>query len=126
MTSPANVPKPTASELEMLRLLWQLGPATARQVHEAAVDGRPDMAYANVLRLLQMMHTKGLLLRDESQRAHVYAPAQPQDTWQTSLIKDLINKAFAGSGKDLILAALRGHVSERERAEIQSILDREK
>jgi predicted transcriptional regulator len=126
MTSPAQVPKPTASELDMLRLLWQLGPATARQVHEAAVAARPDMAYANVLRLLQMMHTKGLLVRDESQRAHVYAPAQPQDTWQTSLIKDLINKAFAGSGKDLILAALRGHVSEHERAEIQSILDREK
>ena len=127
MTSPANVPKPTASELEMLRLLWQLGPATARQVHEAAVAARPEMAYANVLRLLQMMHTKGLLLRDVRQRAHVYSPAQPQDTWQTSLIKDLINKAFAGSGKDLILAALRGgHVSERERAEIQAILDREK
>ena len=126
MTSPAPIPKPTASELEMLRLLWQLGPATARQVHDAALATRPEMAYANVLRLLQMMHTKGLLLRDESQRAHVYAPAQPQDTWQTSLIKDLINKAFAGSGKDLILAALRGHVSERERAEIQSILDREK
>jgi predicted transcriptional regulator len=126
MTSPAKVPKPTTSELEMLRLLWELGPATARQVHEVAVATRPDMAYANVLRLLQMMHTKGLLTRDESQRAHVYAPAQPQDTWQTSLIKDLINKAFAGSGKDLILAALRGHVSERERAEIQAILDREK
>ena len=126
MTSPAKVPKPTPSELEMLRLLWELGPATARQVHQAAVATRPEMAYATVLRLLQMMHIKGLLVRDESQRAHVYAPAQPQDTWQTSLIKDLINKAFAGSGKDLILAALRGHVSERERAEIQSILDREK
>jgi predicted transcriptional regulator len=122
----APLPKPTASELEMLRLLWQLGPATARQVHEAAVAARPGMGYANVLRLLQMMHTKGLLVRDESQRAHVYAPAQPQDTWQTSLVRDLIHKAFAGSGKDLILAALRGHVSPRERAEIQSILDREK
>ncbi|MGZ8290756.1 MAG: BlaI/MecI/CopY family transcriptional regulator [Telluria sp.] len=126
MTSPAPVPKPTASELEMLRLLWQLGPATARQVHETAVGTRPDMAYANVLRLLQVMHAKGLLSRDESQKAHVYAPAQPQDTWQTSLIKELIHKAFAGSGKDLILAALRGHVSERERAEIQAILDKEK
>lgn len=126
MTSPAPVPKPTASELEMLRLLWQLGPASARQVHEAALATRPEMGYANVLRQLQMMHTKGLLLRDESRRAHVYSPAQPHDTWQTSLIKDLINKAFAGSGKDLILAALRGHVSERERAEIQSILEREK
>lgn len=126
MTSPAPVAKPTASELEMLRLLWQLGPATARQVHESAVVTRPDMAYATVLRLLQVMHAKGLLTRDESQKAHVYAPAQPQDTWQTSLIKELIHKAFAGSGKDLILAALRGHVSERERAEIQAILDKEK
>lgn len=126
MTSPTPVPKPTASELEMLRLLWELGPATARQVHESAVGTRPDMAYANVLRLLQVMHGKGLLRRDESQKAHVYAPAQPQDTWQTSLIKELIHKAFAGSGKALILAALRGHVSDRERAEIQAILDQEK
>jgi predicted transcriptional regulator len=126
MTKQAAVSKPTASELEMLRLLWQLGPATARQVHDAAVEARPDMAYATVLRLLQLMHTKGLLTRDESQRAHVYAPAQPQDTWQTSLVKELIHKAFAGSGKELVLAALRGHVSAKERAEIQSILDQEK
>lgn len=126
MTKQAAVTKPTASELEMLRLLWQLGPATARQVHDAAVEARPDMAYATVLRLLQLMHTKGLLTRDESQRAHVYAPAQPQDTWQTSLVKELIHKAFAGSGKELVLAALRGHVSAKERAEIQSILDQEK
>jgi predicted transcriptional regulator len=126
MTKQAAVTKPTASELEMLRLLWQLGPATARQVHAAAVEARPDMAYATVLRLLQLMHTKGLLTRDESQRAHVYAPAQPQDTWQTSLVKELIHKAFAGSGKELVLAALRGHVSAKERAEIQSILDQEK
>ncbi len=123
MTTPA--PKPTAAELDLLRLLWQLGPATAKQVHQAAVESRPDMAYANVLRLLQVMHTKGLLTRDESQRAHVYAPAQPQDSLQTSLIKELIHKAFSGSGKELILAALRGHVTAKERAEIQSILDKE-
>ncbi len=118
-------PKPTAAELEMLRILWQLGPATAKQVHQAAVDDRPDMAYATVLRLLQLMHTKGLLLRDESQRAHVYTPAQAQDSLQTNLIKDLIHKAFSGSGKDLILAALRGHVTQAERAEIQAILDQD-
>jgi predicted transcriptional regulator len=118
-------PKPTASELEMLRLLWQRGPATAKQVHQGAVASRPDMAYATVLRLLQVMHTK-LLTRDESARAHVYAPAQAQDSLQTSLIKDLIHKAFSGSGKELVLAALRGHVSRKEREEIQAILDREK
>lgn len=126
MPEPTALPKPTAAELEMLRLLWQLGPASAKQVHQAAVASRPDMAYATVLRLLQLMHTKGLLTRDESARAHIYAPAQPQDTLQTSLIKELIHKAFSGSGKELVLAALRGHVSARERAEIQAILDDEK
>lgn len=123
MTAPA---KPTPAELEMLRLLWQLGPATAKQVHQAAVEARPDIAYATVLRQLQLMHTKGLLSRDESSRAHVYAPAQPQDSLQTSLIKELIHKAFSGSGKELILAALRGHVTQKERDEIQAILDRDK
>jgi predicted transcriptional regulator len=126
MTERTLPPKPTASELEMLRLLWQLGPSTARQVHQGAIASRPEMAYATVLRLLQVMHTKGLLERDERQRAHVYAPAQAQDSLQTSLIKDLIHKAFSGSGKELVLAALRGHVTQQERDEIQSILDKEK
>jgi len=121
-----SLPKPTPSELEMLRLLFALGPATARQVHAAAVESRPDMQYATVLRLLQVMHTKGLLNRDESQRAHVYSPAEQQDSIQTSLLKDLIHKAFAGSGKALVMAALRGgHVSAKERAEIQKMLDEE-
>jgi predicted transcriptional regulator len=120
------LPKPTPSELEMLRLLFALGPATARQVHEAAVESRPDMQYATVLRLLQVMHTKGLLNRDESQRAHIYSPAEQQDSIQTSLLKDLIHKAFSGSGKALVMAALRGgHVSAKERAEIQKMLDEE-
>ncbi|ELX09902.1 penicillinase repressor Blal [Janthinobacterium sp. HH01] len=120
-------PKPTPSELEMLRLLWQSGPATAKQVHQAAVEARPDMNYATVLRLLQVMHTKGLLIRDESQRAHIYAPAQEQDSLQTNLLKELIQKAFSGSGKALVLAALRGgHVSKKEREEIQALLDQDK
>jgi len=111
----------------MLRLLFALGPATAKQVHAAALDTRPDMNYATVLRLLQVMHTKGLLKRDESQRAHVYAPLQEQDAIQTNLLKELIQKAFSGSGKALVLAALRGgHVSKKERAEIQALLDQEK
>lgn len=119
-------PKPTASELEMLRLLYALGPATAKQVHAAALETRPDMNYATVLRLLQVMHTKGLLSRDESQRAHVYAPVQEQESVQTSLLKELIQKAFSGSGKALVLAALRGgHVTPKERAEIQALLDKE-
>jgi predicted transcriptional regulator len=120
---PTTLPKPTPSELELLRILWQLGPSTARQVHDAAVATRPDMGYANVLRQLQVMHSKGLLTRDETQRAHVYGPAQAQESMQTNLVKELINKAFSGSGKELVLAALRGHVSQKERDEIQAILN---
>ncbi|WP_348695946.1 BlaI/MecI/CopY family transcriptional regulator [Duganella fentianensis] len=120
------VTKPTPAELEMLRLLWASGPATAKQVHQAALASRPDMNYATVLRLLQVMHSKGILSRDESQRAHIYAPAQAQDALQTNLLKELIQKAFAGSGKALVLAALRGgHVSKKERAEIQALLDQD-
>ncbi|HSD18081.1 MAG TPA: BlaI/MecI/CopY family transcriptional regulator [Thermomonas sp.] len=117
-------PKPTPAELDLLRTLWQQGPSTAKQVHELQQRDRPDLAYANVLRLMQIMHGKGLLKRDESQRAHVYAAAQAQGPLQTRLMDDLIHKAFAGSGKALVMAALRGgRVSDAERAEIQRFLE---
>jgi len=115
-------PKPTAAELDLLRALWPLGRATAKQMHEALAKDRPDVTPANVLRLLQIMHGKGLLVRDESERSHVYAPAQAQDSLRTGLLDDFIHKAFSGSGKELVMAALRGHVSERERAEIRRLL----
>jgi len=124
MPASPRLPKPTPAELGLLRTLWQLGPATARQVHEAQRRERPDLTYANVLRLLQIMHGKGLLKRDESQRSHVYAPVQAQGSLQTRLLDDLIHKAFAGSGKALVMAALRGdRVSDAERAEIQRFLE---
>jgi predicted transcriptional regulator len=116
------IAKPTPAELDLLRLLWRLGPSTVKQVHEARVQERPEMAYATVLRLLQIMHSKGLLIRDESQRSHVYAAAAPQDSLQTNLLRDLIHKAFSGSGKALVMTALRGHVTDEERAEIQRFL----
>ena len=115
-------PKPTAAEMELMRLLWVLGPATAKQVHEAALKERPEIAYASVLRMLQVMHSKGQLHRDESQKAHVYAAVEEQDTLQTNLVKDLIQKAFSGSAKALVLAALRSHVTKEERDEIQKFL----
>jgi predicted transcriptional regulator len=121
-TPPA--PKPTAAELDLLRLLWPLGRATVKQVHEAAQREKPDATYANVLRLMQIMHGKGLLVRDESERSHVYAPAQAAESTRRGLLSELIHKAYAGSGKDLVLAALRGgHVSAAERREIQRFLD---
>ncbi|MBC3916096.1 BlaI/MecI/CopY family transcriptional regulator [Undibacterium sp. CY18W] len=118
--------KPTAAELDLLRLIWQTGPATVKEVHQAAIKDRPELSYATVLRLMQVMHTKGLLSRDEEQRSHIYAAAQAQDSLQTNLLKDLIHKAFSGSAKDLVMAALRGHVSKEERAEIQKLLNEEK
>ncbi|MBN8717403.1 BlaI/MecI/CopY family transcriptional regulator [Thermomonas sp.] len=119
-----RLPKPTPAELDVLRTLWQLGPSTARQVHEAQQRERPALSYANVLRLLQIMHGKGLLSRDERQRAHVYAPVQAQGSLQNRLLDELIHKAFSGSGKALVMAALRGNrVSDEERAEIQRFLE---
>lgn len=120
----SRTPRPTPAELELLHTLWQLGPSSVKQVHEARQQERPDLAYAAVLRLMQIMHGKGLLTRDERQRSHVYAPAQPQDSLQTRLLDDLIHKAFSGSGKDLVMAALRsGNVSDAEREEIQRFLE---
>ncbi|WP_220396242.1 BlaI/MecI/CopY family transcriptional regulator [Arenimonas terrae] len=115
-------PKPTPAELDLLRVLWPLGAATAKQVHEVAQRDRPELAYATVLRLLQIMHGKGLLVRDESERSHVYAPAHAQESLRTSLLKDLIHKAYSGSGKELVMAALRGHVSQEEKDEIRRLL----
>jgi predicted transcriptional regulator len=122
MSTSPETPKPTSAELDLLQVLWPLGSATARQVHEAMQKSRPDVTYATVLRLMQIMHTKGLLIRDESERSHVYAPAQPQDSLQTNLLKDLMQRAFAGSAKALVLAALKSGISKKERAEIEKLL----
>lgn len=123
---PKSLPtaKPTTAELDLLQVLWRLGPADAKAVHEALLPDRPDATYATVLRQLQVMHGKGLLSRDESQRPQRYAPLHAQDKLQQSLVKDFIAKAFAGSGKALVLAALKSHVSAKERAEIRQLLVR--
>jgi predicted transcriptional regulator len=119
--SPA-LPKPTPAELDLLQVLWPLGSATARRVHEDIVKERPEVTYATVLRLMQIMHGKGLLIRDESERSHVYAPAHPQESLQTNLLKDLMQRAFAGSAKALVLAALKSGISKKEREEIEQLL----
>ena len=123
-TTPAT-PKPTAAELDLLQVLWPLGSATAKQVHQEIQKQRPKVTYATVLRLMQIMHTKGILIRDERERSHVYAPAQAQDSLQTNLLKDLIQKAFSGSAKALVLAALRSGISKKEREEIEKLLKEE-
>ena len=119
---PAKPPKPTAAELDLLRTIWRTGPATVKETHQVLQKDRPAVTYATVLRLMQVMHAKGLLLRDESERSHVYAAAHARDLLRSSLLTELIQKAFSGSGKDLVLAALDGHVSSREREEIKRLL----
>lgn len=118
----ARPPKPTAAELDLLRAIWRLGPSTVKDVHQARLAERPDITYATVLRLMQVMHGKGLLTRDERQRSHVYAAAHAQDALQTNLLSELIQKAFSGSGKALVMAALNEHVSDKEREEIRRFL----
>ena len=125
MAKTPTAPKPTAAELDLLQVLWPLGSATAKQVHQEIQKRRPEVTYATVLRLMQIMHTKGILIRDESERSHVYAPAQAQDSLQTNLLKDLIQKAFSGSAKALVLAALRSGISKKEREEIEKLLKEE-
>jgi predicted transcriptional regulator len=117
-----DAPKPTPAELELLQVLWPLGAATAKQVHEAMLPQRPDVTYATVLRLMQVMHAKGLLARDESERSHVYSPLHARDALQGNLLNDLMQRAFAGSAKALVLAALKSGISKKERAEIEQLL----
>ncbi|WP_426168023.1 BlaI/MecI/CopY family transcriptional regulator [Pseudoduganella sp. R-34] len=121
----ATIPKPTPAELELLQAIWPLGPATAKQVHEAMLGEKPDLAYGAVLRLMQIMHGKGLLIRDESQRSHIYAAAVAREAMQGNMLQDLLQRAFAGSAKALVLAALRSGISKKEREEIEALLKQE-
>jgi predicted transcriptional regulator len=122
MAKTPTLPKPTPAELDLLQVLWPLGSGTARQVHDEILKTRPDVTYATVLRLMQIMHSKGLLIRDESERSHVYAPAQAQESLQSNLLTDLMQRAFSGSAKALVLAALKTGISKKEREEIEQLL----
>jgi BlaI family transcriptional regulator, penicillinase repressor len=119
-----TIPRPTEAELELLQILWQKEPATVRDIYEALNEERPS-GYTTVLKLLQVMTTKGLVVRDEANRAHVYRAAFTQDAMQSRLLKDLSNRLFAGSAAQLALHALSmGPASDDELAEIRAILER--
>ena len=114
--------QPTEAELAILQALWRRGkPSTVRDVH-GELGGRTG--YTSVLKLMQIMTDKGLLLRDERERTHVYRPAQPESQTQRKLAADLINKAFGGSARKLIVAALSSkRASAAELEEIRKLLD---
>lgn len=97
--------KPTDAELAILRVLWEHGPSTVRQVHEALVGTR-ETGYTTTLKLMQIMADKGLVSRDASARTHVYAASVTEEQTQRQLVKDLMDRAFGGSAKALVLRAL--------------------
>jgi predicted transcriptional regulator len=120
-TSP---PRPTQAELEILRVLWQRGPSSVREVLETLGADR-GAGYTTVLKLLQIMSGKGLVERDERVRTHVYRTALPQEQTQRQLIRDLVERAFDGSAGQLVLQALATRRASPEEMEaIREMLDR--
>lgn len=114
-------PRPTPAELEILRALWRRGPSTVREVHEGL--GR-HTGYTTVLKLLQIMADKGLVTRDEKERAHVYAARVPEAETQRQLVRDLLDRAFGGSAAKLVMHALSAKkTSAAEIARIRRLLD---
>jgi predicted transcriptional regulator len=118
-----EIPRPTDAELEILQVLWQRGPSTVREVQEELIQTR-QTGYTTVLKFMQIMTEKGLVRRDESQRAHVYQACLPQDQTQRQLIGDLLDKAFEGSAAKLVMQALASkRASSTDLLEIRKLLD---
>jgi BlaI family transcriptional regulator, penicillinase repressor len=123
MAGAEEVPRPTDTELEILAVLWTTGPATVRQVHET-INQRRQTQYSTVLKLMQIMTEKGLVLRDEGQRAHIYKAARPREWTQRQLAGHLLERAFSGSAKALLLGALSAKkATKSELAELRKLLD---
>ena len=115
---------PTTVELAILQVLWQRGPSTVREIHNALKSER-DTGQSTTLKMIQVMTEKGLVLKDESVRPQVYRPAQPAEKTQLQLIDDLIQRAFAGSASELVLrAASARRITPQELAEIKKLIER--
>ena len=115
--------KPTAAELQILQVLWERGPSTVREVHEALKEEKA-LGYTTVLKLMQIMTAKGLVRRDEQQRAHVYEAQQPAEKTKRQLAADMLQRVFDGSARELMLHALAAQRSTpREIEELRNLLD---
>jgi len=118
----SSYPLPTEAELEILNILWSSGPSTVREVHNAL--SRKQIGYTTVLKQMQVMTEKGLLARSERYRSHVYEARLPKEQTQRQLARNLLQRAFDGSAKNLVLGALSSQkVSPGELAEIRRMLD---
>jgi predicted transcriptional regulator len=116
--------KPTEAELAILRVLWERGPSTVREVTEA-LEGERAAGYTTILKLLQIMTEKGLVRRNVSARSHVYQASAAAETTQRQLVRDLLDRAFGGSAQKLVMQALSAkQASPEELAEIRRLLDK--
>jgi len=116
-------PRPTDTELAILRVLWERGASTVRQVHDA-LAGTRDTGYTTTLKLMQIMADKGLVTRNETERTHVYSAIAGQEQTQRQLVQDLVDRAFGGSAAQLVLRALStDDATDAELKEIRKLID---
>jgi predicted transcriptional regulator len=116
-------PRPTDAELAILRILWERGPSTVRQVHDILGRDR-QAAYTTALKLLQIMTEKGLVERDERDRTHIYRARLSEETTQRQLVRDLVDRAFGGSSSKLVMQALASkRASAEELRDIRKAID---
>ena len=119
-----NTRRPTDAELTILQVLWDRGPTTVREVYKILNSGK-EVGYTTVLKLMQIMTEKGLVERDETCRPQLYRPCLPRDQTERQLIKDLVDRAFGGSAKRLVMQALEAKkASPSELAQIENILNK--
>lgn len=124
MSKNASAPRPTDAELAILRVLWERGPSTVRQVHEVLVVRVGQTAYTTALKLLQIMTEKGLVRRDDTDRSHVYSPRLSEEQTQRQLVRDLLDRAFGGSSSKLVLQALNARrATPEELGEIRKLIE---
>jgi predicted transcriptional regulator len=119
----ADTPLPTSSELEILRVIWERGPSTVREVYKTLEQER-EIGYSTVLKFMQIMTEKGSLIRDESVRPQIYRAARPQRHIQQNIVRDLVSRAFGGSSASLAMHALSDKkATPDERRQIRELLD---
>ncbi len=116
--------KPTESELEVLQVLWDLGPSSVREVNEF-LNGKREIGYTTTLKIMQIMAEKGLVTRDTSKRTHIYSASTKQGETQSFLLSEFLQSAFQGSAKKLVLQALGNHsTTKAELEEIKSLIEK--
>ena len=126
MKRPRTLPRPTEGELELLRILWDRGPSTVRDIHEQ-ISARRPLGYTSVLKLLQIMADKGLVDREESSKAHIYRAAASQNETQNQLLRDISERLFAGSAAQLAMHALSlDPVNDRDLDTLRTLIDQKR